>query len=139
MRIAGAAGLGGRIAFGAAADRFGAKQTLVLGLLLQDKDVTDIPMIAADPYGNFIPGPARGLPQYVTTTGLVEGNTAAPVPVPANAYPYAARIVNSLAARSSSSRDPPSVSVSCTACETIFVRTSSRSPKGISRTSAHMR
>ena len=24
-------------------------------------------MIAADPYGKFIPGPARGLPQYVTT------------------------------------------------------------------------
>ena len=41
-------------------------------------------MIAADPYGKFIPGPARGLPQYVTTTGLVEGNLATPVPVPAN-------------------------------------------------------
>ena len=37
-----------------------------------------IPMLAADPYGNFIPGPARGLPQYVTATGLVEGDTAAP-------------------------------------------------------------
>jgi Ca2+-binding RTX toxin-like protein len=56
----------------------------VLGLLLQDKDVTDIPMIAADPYGNFIPGPARGLPQYVTASGLVEGDLANPVPVPAN-------------------------------------------------------
>jgi Ca2+-binding RTX toxin-like protein len=55
-----------------------------LGLLLQDKDVTNIPMIAADPYGKFIPGPARGLPQYVTATGLVEGNIAAPVAVPAN-------------------------------------------------------
>ncbi|WP_369793480.1 peroxidase family protein, partial [Terrabacter sp. Root85] len=47
-------------------------------------------MVAADPYGNFLPGPARGLPQYVTTTGLVEGCRAAtvgctgPVPVPAN-------------------------------------------------------
>ena len=41
-------------------------------------------MIAADPYGKFIPGPARGLPQYVTTSGLVEGNLASPVPVPAN-------------------------------------------------------
>ena len=29
-----------------------------LGLLLVDKDVTNIPMLAADPYGNFIPGPA---------------------------------------------------------------------------------
>ena len=56
----------------------------LLGLRLVDRDVTNIPMLAADPYGNFIPGPARGLPQYVTDTGLVEGNRAAPVPVPAN-------------------------------------------------------
>ncbi|HTN25577.1 MAG TPA: peroxidase family protein, partial [Solirubrobacteraceae bacterium] len=55
-----------------------------LGLLLKDTDVTKIPMLATDPYGKFIPGPARGLPQYVTTTGLVEGNIAAPVPVPTN-------------------------------------------------------
>ncbi|MCB5274949.1 Leukotoxin [Arthrobacter sp. SO5] len=57
---------------------------IFLGLKLVDKDVTNIPMILADPYGKFIPGPARGLPQYVTATGLVEGNTASPVPVPAN-------------------------------------------------------
>src|SRR3954471_21556233 len=56
----------------------------VLGLKLVDRDVTNIPMIAADPYGKFIPGPARGLPQYVTATGLVEGDIAAPVAVPAN-------------------------------------------------------
>jgi Ca2+-binding RTX toxin-like protein len=56
----------------------------MLGLLLQDKDATNIPMIAADPYGKFIPGPVHGLPQYVTTTGLVEGDLAAPVPVPSN-------------------------------------------------------
>ncbi|MFM2078815.1 MAG: hypothetical protein RJA49_2705, partial [Actinomycetota bacterium] len=56
-----------------------------LGLLLQDKDVTNIPMLAVDPYGNFIPGP-HGLPQYVTTANtLIEGNLANPVPVPANA------------------------------------------------------
>ncbi len=42
-------------------------------------DVDDVPMIAADPYGNYLPGPARGLPQWVTATGLVEGNLAAPV------------------------------------------------------------
>ena len=41
-------------------------------------------MIAADPYGKFIPGPARGLPQYVTASGMVEGNLANPVPVPNN-------------------------------------------------------
>src|SRR5215210_7863948 len=56
----------------------------LLGMRLEDKDVLNIPMIAADPYGNFIPGPARGLPQYVTDTGLVEGNRDAPVSVPAN-------------------------------------------------------
>ena len=56
----------------------------LLGLKLEDRDVTNIPMLAADPYGNFIPGAARGLPQYVTDSGLVEGNRAAPVPVPAN-------------------------------------------------------
>ncbi len=55
-----------------------------LGLLLTDKDVTNIPMLVADAYGNFVPGPARGLPQYVTTAGPVEGNLAAPVAVPAN-------------------------------------------------------
>ncbi|HEX3089877.1 MAG TPA: peroxidase family protein, partial [Ilumatobacteraceae bacterium] len=61
-----------------------------LGLLLQDKDVTNIPMILADPYGNFIRG-QHGLPQYVTKdpssptgTALVEGDLANPVPVPDN-------------------------------------------------------
>jgi len=56
-----------------------------LGLQLADRDVLNIPMLAVDPYGKFIPGPARGLPQYVTDSGLVEGNLANPVPVPANA------------------------------------------------------
>ena len=55
-----------------------------LGLLLTDRDVLNIPTILADAYGKFIPGPARGLPQYVTATGLVEGDLAAPVAVPAN-------------------------------------------------------
>src|SRR3954451_21194862 len=54
-----------------------------LGLLLTDADVTNIPMVAADPYGKFLPGP-NGLPQYVTKTGLVEGNRANPVRVPGN-------------------------------------------------------
>ncbi len=55
----------------------------LLGLKLVDTDVTNIPMLATDPYGKFLPGPS-GLPQYVTKTGLVEGNLANPVPVPAN-------------------------------------------------------
>ncbi len=29
----------------------------MLGLQLEDKDVLNVPMIAADPYGKFIPGP----------------------------------------------------------------------------------
>ena len=50
-----------------------------LGIILDDFDGNNVPMFAADPYGKFIPGPARGLPQLVTTAGLVEGNVAAPV------------------------------------------------------------
>ena len=56
----------------------------VLGLLLTDKDVLNVPMLAADAYGKFIPGPLRGMPQYVTAAGLVEGDTANPVSVPGN-------------------------------------------------------
>jgi Ca2+-binding RTX toxin-like protein len=56
-----------------------------LGLHLVDKDVLNIPMIATDPYGNFLPGPLRGLPQYVRKDGtMLEGNTASPVAAPAN-------------------------------------------------------
>ncbi|WP_286175932.1 peroxidase family protein [Arthrobacter sp. NEB 688] len=57
----------------------------LLGLELSDRDALDVPMLATDPYGNFLPGPARGLPQYVTASGLVEGDTEHPVPVPADA------------------------------------------------------
>ncbi|MDQ1719424.1 MAG: hypothetical protein QOE89_3377, partial [Pseudonocardiales bacterium] len=62
-----------------------AQSANLLGLLLVDRDVTNIPMLATDPYGKFIPGPARGLPQYVTRNhGLVEGDTANPVAVPSD-------------------------------------------------------
>src|SRR3954451_6898312 len=45
----------------------------LMGLRLVATDVTHLPMLAADPYGNFLPGP-HGLPQYVTKDhGLVEG------------------------------------------------------------------
>ncbi|MFI7372279.1 peroxidase family protein [Actinoplanes sp. NPDC049668] len=56
----------------------------LLGLKLSDADALNVPMILADPYGRFVPGPARGLPQYVTRSGLVEGDTANPVRVPAD-------------------------------------------------------
>jgi len=55
-----------------------------LGLLLTDKDVVDVPMLVVDAYGKFVPGPLRGLPQYMTAGAPVEGNIAAPVAVPAN-------------------------------------------------------
>ena len=57
----------------------------LLGLRLTDADVLNVPTILTDPYGRFVPGPARGLPQYVTASGLVEGDTAEPVAVPADA------------------------------------------------------
>ena len=56
----------------------------LLGLELTDADVLNVPMLLSDAYGKFVPGPARSLPQYVTSTGLVEGDTANPVKVPAN-------------------------------------------------------
>ncbi len=59
----------------------------VLGLQLVDADATDVPMLAVDPYGNFLPGP-HGLPQYVTRSGLVEGDLASPVRVPADAVHF---------------------------------------------------
>ncbi|MCX6521141.1 MAG: heme peroxidase [Actinobacteria bacterium] len=68
-----------------------------LGLRLVDTDVNDIPMIAADAYGNFIPGPLRGMPQYVTATGLVEGNTASPVAAPANVIRIGVAFLNDIA------------------------------------------
>ncbi|HMD12778.1 MAG TPA: peroxidase family protein, partial [Marmoricola sp.] len=66
-----------------------------LGLELVDMDALDIPMLAADPYGNFIPG-ANGLPQYVCKTAdngcgtdlLLEGDLTNPVPVPPNAQHF---------------------------------------------------
>ncbi len=69
----------------------------MLGLRLVDMDVRNIPMIAADPYGKFIPGPLRGLPQYVTATGLVEGNRAAAVTIPANAIRINVAFLNDIA------------------------------------------
>jgi len=49
------------------------------GIILDDFDGANIPMFAADLYGNFIPGPARGLPQLLTLGGPVEGNLVTPV------------------------------------------------------------
>ncbi|HET9861347.1 MAG TPA: peroxidase family protein, partial [Nocardioidaceae bacterium] len=58
-----------------------------LGIELSDADVLNVPELLTDPYGHFIPGPARGLPQLVTDGDPVEGNLAAPVsPLGAGAH-----------------------------------------------------
>jgi Ca2+-binding RTX toxin-like protein len=46
----------------------------LLGIQLMDKDVLNVPMLAADAYGKFIPGTKNGLPQFVTRSGLVEAD-----------------------------------------------------------------
>ncbi len=65
----------------------------VLGINLTDADVFDVPLLATDAYGNFIPG-TNGFPQVVVrlsngadglagtnddVTTLVEGNPANPI------------------------------------------------------------
>ena len=50
----------------------------LLGIQLVDEDVLNIPLIATDLYGKFIPGPVRGMPQIVLDDGsLLEGDPAA--------------------------------------------------------------
>ena len=56
----------------------------LLGIDLSDRDALSVPLLATDPYGRFLRGP-NGLPQMVTASGLVEGNLATPVAVPADA------------------------------------------------------
>ena len=48
-----------------------------LGLQLLDTDVHNIPLIVSDPYGNFIPGPLRGMPMVMIGGTAVEGDPAA--------------------------------------------------------------
>ena len=40
----------------------------MLGIQLTDTDVDDVPLLATDPYGNFIPGPL-GMPQMMFPEG----------------------------------------------------------------------
>jgi Ca2+-binding RTX toxin-like protein len=76
----------------------------VLGLELSDLDALDVPMVLADAYGNVVPGPARGLPQYVTATGLVEGDLANPVKVPANVVHFDTPFLTDIAHHATPSR-----------------------------------
>ena len=65
-----------------------AQAATVLGIALSDIDVHNVPLLATDPYGHFLPGP-NGLPQMMTKgpdgiadTGddvLVEGNLTTPI------------------------------------------------------------
>jgi Ca2+-binding RTX toxin-like protein len=50
-----------------------------LGIQLTDTDALNVPLLATDPYGNFIPDPATGFPQIVTPAGLRSGTPTAPV------------------------------------------------------------
>lgn len=49
----------------------------MLGIQLTDLDVHRVPLVAADLYGNFIPG-VNGFAQIVTSAGLVEGDPGSP-------------------------------------------------------------
>lgn len=75
----------------------------LLGLRLVDRDVLNVPMLATDPYGKYLPG-AHGLPQFVTSSGLVEGQLDNPttpadetVPVPANVLHFDTPFVGDIA------------------------------------------
>ena len=53
-----------------------AQALLMLGISLTDADISDVPMVLTDQYGNFIPGP-NGYAQMVKTDyTLVEGNAS---------------------------------------------------------------
>ncbi|HEX2103942.1 MAG TPA: peroxidase family protein [Solirubrobacteraceae bacterium] len=55
----------------------------ILGIQLDDYDALDVPLVKTDPYGRFIPDPATGFPQIVTSSGVdpetKSGTPTAPV------------------------------------------------------------
>ncbi len=56
-----------------------AQAATLLGIQLDDFDALDVPLVATDQYGNFIPG-ANGLPQLVVNeTTLLEGDLNSPI------------------------------------------------------------
>jgi Ca2+-binding RTX toxin-like protein len=51
----------------------------VLGINLHDRDVTNVPLVPTDPYGNFLPG-SNGFPRVVYKNGtMLAGNPSAPI------------------------------------------------------------
>jgi Ca2+-binding RTX toxin-like protein len=59
-----------------------AQAKTMLGIILTDHNVHNVPLLLTDQYGKFIPG-ANGYAQVATTTGFVEG-TAAGLVLPGN-------------------------------------------------------
>jgi Ca2+-binding RTX toxin-like protein len=59
-----------------------AQAKTMLGIILTDHNVHNVPLLLTDQYGKFIPG-ANGYAQVATTTGFVEG-TAAGLVLPTN-------------------------------------------------------
>lgn len=76
----------GRLIDGAIAGNIGnwgeikAQAASLLGIALEDADVLNVPLLATDPYGHFIPGP-NGFPQVVFPDGLHEGDPGAPISI----------------------------------------------------------
>jgi Ca2+-binding RTX toxin-like protein len=77
-----------------------AQAATMLGIRLQDSDIFDVPLLATDRYGKFLPGP-NGYPQLVTATGLVEGNPLANgglgITIPANTLHTSHAFLNDIA------------------------------------------
>ena len=80
-----------------------AQAATLLGIQLVDTDVFNVPVLVTDPYGHFVPGPTRGLPQFVLNNGTtVEAGagtraafTATPIPAGTGAgTPTAGRRTN---------------------------------------------
>ena len=72
-----------------------AQALTMLGIILEDIDVLNVPMLRTDQYGKFIPGP-NGYAQVATASGFVEG-TAAGLALPANTFRTNHAFLNDLA------------------------------------------
>ena len=55
-----------------------------LGIVLEDTDVLNVPLLATDPYGNFTPGP-NGYPRLVLPGNVLLEGSAAGTAIPADA------------------------------------------------------
>ncbi len=67
----------------------------VLGIDLRDQSVLNVPQVAVDLYGQFIPGP-NGFPQLITPDGSVEGSLTTPA-VSTDAVPLTQSFLDDIA------------------------------------------